>query len=160
MSNQTKQLSNKHNQFLQNKEHLLNNLLNKELQGLEINKYQFSVENTMEKLGLDDDLIQELIEEFVSQILENKSLFLIYIEDLKKNKTLGKKLDYTNLRDLAHKNLGVAKNLRIYNAKVLLNELMTQDDLKYLSACLDALEICVIKLNPEIALSILEKEIE
>ncbi|MEJ2373430.1 MAG: hypothetical protein P8Y16_06520, partial [Sulfurimonas sp.] len=58
-------------------------------------------------------------------------------------------LDYIPFRELAHKNLGVARNLRIQDAQVLLYELMKKDDLDYLVTCLEALKYCAIKLNPK-----------
>ena len=134
--------------YLNNANFVYKKNLEGKLKPLGINNYKYSIDKAMNELGLDYDLIQELIEEFVLQIIDNKSLFLNYIEQLKINK---KKFDYTNLRDLAHKNLGVARNLRIDDAQILLNELMTKEDLDYLRVCVETLEACIIKLKPEIA---------
>ena len=59
-----------------------------------------------------------------------------------------KTLDFENIRNLAHKNLGVARNLRIVDAQILLTILMKDDDLDYMRVCAKALEISAMKLNP------------
>ena len=114
---------------------------------LNIVNYKYSIEKAIVELGLDNDLILELIEEFVLQIIRAKDVFLAYIDDLKKKQNSNMRLDYTELRDLAHKNLGVARNLRIDDTQKVLNELMTKDDLDYLRTCVYVLEDCIEKLN-------------
>ena len=59
--------------------------------------------------------------------------------------------DLIEFHELAHKNLGVARNLRIKDAEKILYHMMKKDDLKYLEACLIALEASAILLKPECA---------
>ncbi len=118
---------------------------------IDIVNYKYSSSEAILELGLDDELIQDLIEDFVIQIVKYKPIFLMHIDKLRKKEKSGKVLDYTTLRDLAHKNLGVARNLRISDVQYILNELMKKDDLDYLEVCTKALESCVIKLKPEVA---------
>ncbi len=114
---------------------------------LEMHNYQYSPNEAIEELGLDLDLVNQLVEDYVIQILKSKVLFISHLQELKSSK----KLDYTPLRELAHKNLGVARNLRIEDAKKVLEELMKADDLDYLCACIEALESCAIRLRPKCA---------
>ncbi len=118
---------------------------------LEIDTYRYNIVSAIEELGLDADLIEHLIEDYVAQIIKNKLLFDAYIEELKENQNESLELDYTPLRELAHKNLGVARNLRIEDGKKVLEELMREDDLSYLTRCIEALEICAIRLKPKCA---------
>jgi len=112
---------------------------------LDIVDYEYSIDKATLELGLDNELVLELIEEFVSQIISAKDIFLSNIDDLKNKQNSNMKLDYTELRDLAHKNLGVARNLRIDDTQKVLNELMTKDDLDYLRICVEVLEDCIEK---------------
>ncbi|MEA2073142.1 MAG: hypothetical protein U9O86_06110 [Campylobacterota bacterium] len=105
----------------------------------------------MEELGLDDELIHQLVEDYVIQILKAISVFEEYIFELQSSKDAKSKLDYTLLRELAHKNLGVARNLRIKDAEILLHDLMKKDDLEHLYICLETLRSCAIVLKPECA---------
>ena len=114
---------------------------------LNIVDYKYSIDKAILELGLDNELISELIEEFVLQIVNSRDIFLAYIDDLKKKQNSNIELDYTDLRDLAHKNLGVARNLRIDDAQKVLNELMTKDDLEYLRTCVEVLQDCIEKLK-------------
>ena len=123
----------------------------KELSSLDIYDYTYSTSEAIDELGLDDELIHQLLEDYVSQILNTKSQFKKYINNLKELSQSNKELDYTPLRELAHKNLGVARNLRIKDGEILLNELMKKDDLTYLEYCLSALVACAIKLKPSCA---------
>ena len=52
------------------------------------------------------------------------------------------------LRDLAHKNLGVARNLRIRNSEKLLEKIMTEDDLNYIEKCVECLFARAVLLKP------------
>jgi hypothetical protein len=62
-----------------------------------------------------------------------------------------------DLKNLAHKNLGVARNLRIEDAQVLLSELMyNHTDFEYLKNCIEALMACTFKLNPPYAYDVLK----
>ena len=120
-------------------------LVEHELLHLKLEKYssEYSSANAVEALGLDEELVNELVEDYVAQMIKSLVQFEVKLEELEESK----KPDYTPFRELAHKNLGVARNLRIENAEVLLYELMTQENLDYLMACLEALEVSTIKLN-------------
>ncbi len=117
----------------------------------EISDYIYNVDEATWELGLDSDLINQLIEDYVIQILKSKVLFSEYLQKLQEVEEVSGELDYTQLRDLAHKNLGVARNLRIKDAIKILDELMKKDDLKYLALCIEALESCAIRLKPKCA---------
>ena len=127
------------------------NALADELSNLNISTYKYSITYAVDELGLDEELIQSLVEDFVAQIIKAKPIFLMHISDLKKCQTNNQALDYTLLRNLAHKNLGVARNLRIEHIQKILNELMTKDNLEYLEICTKTLESCIIMLQPEVA---------
>ena len=138
-------------EYLFNANKVSKKALERELKELDISGYEYSTEEAIEGLGLDDEMIQDLVEDFVTQIIKYKPLFLMYIDELRKREKNSQTLDYTNLRELAHKNLGVARNLRIEDAQKILHELMSKDDLNYLEVCANALEACLIQLKPEIA---------
>jgi len=114
-------------------------------------EYAYSDDEAIEELGLDDELIHQLVEDYVIQILNTISQFAEFIYDLQAKKDARQELDYTELRELAHKNLGVARNLRIKDAETLLHDLMKKDDLEHLFICLETLRACAIRLKPECA---------
>ncbi len=118
---------------------------------LQIHNYKYIPEIAVEELGLEIDLVNQLVEDYVIQILKSKAIFLGYIQGMKMAKEKSKELDYTPLKNLAHKNLGVARNLRIKDAIKVLDEIMKKDDLEYLALCIEALEFCAIRLNPKCA---------
>ncbi len=150
----TKELSKEEElkEYFQRADKISKKILSKELKELDILEYKYSSEEAVMELGLDKEMVQDLLEDFVIQIIKYKPIFLMYIEELKKRDKNSQQLDYTKLRDLAHKNLGVARNLRIVDAQKILHELMKKDDLNYLEKCANVLEACIIKLNPEVAL--------
>ena len=113
--------------------------------------YKYTTDIAVEELGLDDELVNQLVEDYVIQIIKSKAVFLDYLDLLKKQDMNHENLDYINFRELAHKNLGVARNLRIEDAQKLIYELMTKDDLNYLRECLEVLIACAIKLKPRLA---------
>jgi len=113
--------------------------------------YKYSSKEAKDALGLEEELIYELIDDYVNQIIRSVPKFLEYIQKLENDKSLGKELDYSELRDLTHKNLGVAHNLRIRNAEILLREIMIKDDLKYLKSSVKCLELYAVKLAPDCA---------
>jgi len=113
--------------------------------------YRYSDVEAVEELGLDEELIHQLIEDYISQIIKSIVVFEEMLYTLQSRVDAKQELDYTELRELAHKNLGVARNLRIKDAEVLLNDLMKKDDLEYLFLCIEVLRACTIKLNPEYA---------
>jgi hypothetical protein len=125
--------------------------LKKHFSTLEIDNYKYTNTEAIEELGLDDDLINQLVEDYVTQIIKTKPLFIEHLETLKKKKETAQTLDYTPLRELAHKNLGVARNLRIIDGTKILYELMKKDDLDYLELCIKALKCTAVRLSPKCA---------
>ena len=118
---------------------------------LQIDNYEYSANEAIEELGLDSDLVNQLIEDYVIQVLKSKALFVQYLQELKTAQKNLKNLNYTPLKELTHKNLGVARNLRIKDGIKILDELMEKDDLDYLTLCVKALEFCAIRLKPKCA---------
>jgi len=110
--------------------------------------YRYSIDEAQEELGLDCELTEELVKDYVSQIIKATIVFQEQIFALQNKLDAKGKLDYTELRELAHKNLGVARNLRIKDAEQLLYDLMKKDDLEYLFRCVEVLRACAIKLSP------------
>lgn len=131
------------------------NLFMNDLSNLEIKNYQYTPDKAIEELGLDSVLINQLVEDYVNQIIKSKDSFIKHIEKLQYDKKNAKELDYKDLRELAHKNLGVARNLRIEDAQKLLYKIMKVDDLEYISKCLEALIASAIILKPKFAYEIL-----
>ena len=124
-------------------------LFNDELKNLDIYKYKYKSDVAVEELGLDAELVDQLVEDYVGQILKASTYFIKYINELQDDKSNNKELDYTDLRELAHKNLGVARNLRIENARKLLYRIMKEDDLDYILKCLDGLMVSTVMLKPQ-----------
>ncbi len=132
-------------------------LIRNELSDLNLSEYIYTPAQAVEELGLDEALINELLADYVSQVIKSLVQFEVELDDLQKSKNNNEiKLDYTLFRELAHKNLGVARNLRIKNAEILLYEMMKREDLDYLMICLEALEVSTIKLNTEVAYNTLK----
>lgn len=115
---------------------------------LNISDYNYDVSEAVRELSLDDETVRQLIEDYVIQILKSKISFYRYIHELKKDELEGKPLDYTDIKNLAHKNLGVVRNLRIKDAEKLLEVIMHNENLDYLRLCVKALEISAVKLHP------------
>ncbi len=126
-------------------------LYKKDLKYLKIDNYEYDPDEAIEELGLDLDLINQLLEDYTRQIIISQTIFLEHIKQLQENKKNNISLDYTPLRDFAHKNLGVARNLRIEDAEKILFRMMKDDDLEYLLKYLDALIASTIILKPECA---------
>lgn len=122
-----------------------------ELKDLQIDGYVYVSNEAVEELGLDDALVHHLVEDYVAQILKSVYIFADLLLALKIARKEQVVLNYLPLRELAHKNLGVARNLRIKDAEKLLFELMKKDDLEYLEICTQALQACAIKLKPACA---------
>ncbi len=115
-----------------------------------LSNYIYSVTEAENELGLEEELIIQLTEDYITQIFKASDVFKNLIHNIRKNKDKKNKL--IELRDLAHKNLGVVRNLHIKDAQVLLNDLLTKhDDLDHLEDCVKALNACAFKLNPEYA---------
>ena len=115
------------------------------------NNYRYDDSEAIEELGLDEELIHQLLEDYVVQIIKSSITFEKLIDSLKSKKERQESLNYTELRDLAHKNLGVARNLRIKDSETLLTILMKEDNLVDLLKCVKVLRSSAIKLKPECA---------
>jgi len=122
-----------------------------ELNQLQIGNYKYEAKDAIEELGITSDLVHQLVEDYVVQIIKSEVHFLNIINELKKDEQNQKELDYTELRELIHKNLGVARNLRIKDAQTILEEMMGKEDLIYLSYAVNALYACAVKLKPTCA---------
>jgi len=121
-----------------------------------LKNYTYNPKIAAEELGLDEELVGELINDYISQILNTHHQFDNLINNILELHSIDKDMKMIELRNLAHKNLGVAKNLRIEDACIILNDLMIQDDIEYLQDCVNALEACAFKLNPNYAFSVLQ----
>ena len=111
-------------------------------------EYKYSSQEAMEELGIDDELVEELVEDYVAQIIKDVIQLEEMLYILQAKVDAKEELNYVEFRELAHKNLGVARNLRIKDAVVLLGELMKKDDLEYLFNCIETLRACAIRLKP------------
>lgn len=138
-------------EFIDKNRLISDGLVDKKFRHLCVNNYNYTTDFAVKELGLEDELINQLVEDYVIQIIKSKTAFLNYLDLLRQQESNGETLDYSSFRELAHKNLGVARNLRIEDAQKLLNELMTQDDLDYLNECLEILISCAVKLKPRLA---------
>jgi len=134
--------------LLKNAQHLCCDFFN--------DRYDYCDQEAVEELGLESELIDQLVEDYVIQVIKSTELFREYIEKLKQEQKENKTLDFTPLRELAHKNLGVARNLRIKDSEEILLKLMKQDNLEEFAHYVDILEACVIRLKPSIAYSSLK----
>ena len=110
--------------------------------------YEYSPTEAIAELGVELDLVDHLVEDYVIQIIKSDAVFREYLATLKEAKVNNKDLDYTAFRNLAHKNLGVARNLRIKDSAQILEDLLKKDDLVYLENSLEVLKASAIKLNP------------
>jgi hypothetical protein len=119
-------------------------------------EYKYNVTEAMDELGLDDELIYHLVEDYVAQIIKSIANFERLIYELQNAKDAKKELDYTELRELAHKNLGVARNLRIKDGEEVLYHLMHDDELEYLFTCVEALHASAVCLKPECAFNTIQ----
>ena len=137
--------------LLLNAREVCENLSYTELKKLDINSYAYSPQEAIEELGLDEELVHQLLEDYVIQILKSINQFNLYIDMIRSSNNQTSDSSYVNLRELAHKNLGVARNLRIKDAEKILYILMKEDDLNHLEICVKALQSCAIKLKPECA---------
>ncbi len=119
---------------------------------LDFSSYKYSLNEAKNELGLDEEFIVQLIDDYIAQIFKANNIFEDLILNLRKQNYDDKKIILIQLHDLAHKNLGVVKNLHIKDAQILLNDLMTQHhDLNHLEDCVKGLQACAFKLNPEYA---------
>lgn len=126
------------------------------LRDLQIQNYKYDISIAVRELGLNKELVTQLVDDYVAQVIKAVVQFEDYLSMLQNSQDNNNDLDYTAFRELAHKNLGVARNLRIKDAEILLYELMKKDDLEYLLACLEALKVCAVKLRPKCAFDTLK----
>jgi hypothetical protein len=121
---------------------------------------EYNCDEASEQLGLSHELIDELLEDYVEQILRTNGEFHLHLSDMWQDQFFGKELDYMPLRDLAHKNLGVAKNLRIQTAIEILNALEKEQNLHKISQLLNLLLISAIRLKPKKACESMFESVE
>jgi HPt (histidine-containing phosphotransfer) domain-containing protein len=138
-----------HESLYKQAQKICHEMFSEELAHLKIDESTHDVTLAIEELGLDQELVEQLIEDYVEQVIKSIVQFEKHLRGLQELKASELRLDYTQFRELAHKNLGVARNLRVQDAQVLLYELMKKDDLDYLVTCLEALKYCTIKLHPK-----------
>jgi hypothetical protein len=113
--------------------------------------YIYSPQEASQELDLESELVQQLVNEYVIQLLQANISFRAYLKELKQFKENNQVLNFTPFQNLAHKNLGVARNLRIKDCEDILYGMMGEDNLDYLSVLIDVLESCAIKLSPTTA---------
>jgi len=142
--------------LLKNALDVLDTLLSNKLSHLDIKNYHYDASIAVEELGIDEELVMQLLDDYVAQTIKSILQFEEHMLILKGSRSKDQSMDYTPFRELAHKNLGVARNLRIKDAEILLYELMKKDDLEYLITCLEALKACSIRLSPECAYNTLK----
>ena len=136
-----------HESLYKQAQKICHEMFSHELANLKMEESAHDLTPAMEELGLEQELIEQLIEDYVEQVIKSIVQFEKHLKGLQELKESELRLDYTQFRELAHKNLGVARNLRIQDAQVLLYELMKKDDLDYLVTCLEALKYCTIKIT-------------
>jgi len=121
-----------------------------------LSNYVYSIVEAENELGLDEELITQLIEDYITQIFKANDKFKNLISSIYEKDGVDKNTKLNELHDLAHKNYGVVRNLHIKDAQILLNDLMSKhDDLNHLKDCVKALQACAYKLNPEYAFNTL-----
>lgn len=118
--------------------------------------YRYDGQEAVDELGLDDELIHQLVEDYVVQILTSITQFEEIMQTLHTEVSNKQAPNYTPFQELVHKNLGVARNLRIKDAESLLSDMMRKEDLKHLDFCLKVLESCAIRLKPRCAYNTLK----
>ncbi len=111
--------------------------------------YKYNVHEAMSELGLDEDTVYELLDDYVKQILVTNKEFIDIISYMWEKQFLGEEFSFQPCLNMVHKNLGVAKNLRIADAVLILSEIKKQKDVESISLYLDALVSCAIKLRPK-----------
>jgi len=120
-------------------------------------EYVYDYSKPVDELGLDKELIIQLIQDYISQIFKSYNLFYEILEGLSQNQEALRESKSIELKNLSHKNLGVARNLRIDDAQVLLTYLMNNhENLEYLEEYIEALMACAFKLNPSYAYDVLK----
>ena len=128
---------------------LNNNLFLNELKEMDIQNYSYTPSEAIEGLGLELEEINHLIDDYVIQIVKSNMIFIQYLNELQSCKDKQEVMNFTPLQELAHKNLGVARNLRIHDAQKLLYSIMKEEDLSHIFLCLEGLFACVTILRPQ-----------
>ena len=118
--------------------------------------YSYNEKEALEELGIDSGLLHQLLEDFTFQIIASNITLHKQINLLKKEKLYAQELDFTPFRNTIHKNLGVARNLRIKDSIEILNTLMIEDDLEKIEMLLEVLEASALKLKPQKAYETLQ----
>jgi len=99
--------------------------------------YRYNPQVASDELGLPVDLIEEFIEDFISQAHEFKDdLYIALNED-----------DFDNVKILSHKLKGVAANLRIEDALEVLTTINTSDDFDVIKMNMDTFYLLIDKLS-------------
>jgi len=140
---------------IQNISNICKKQTHKKFSELDLCDYHYAIDQAIADLDLDEELIEEFLDAYVMQILDVVPQFEEYFEELRNNDHTMILFDYSYIRNLAHKNLGVARNLRIKDAEKLLTVMMKTENLEYLELCLDALILFAIRLRPQTAYNIL-----
>lgn len=110
--------------------------------------YSYDDKEALEELGIESELIHELLEDFTIQLIQSNIHLHSKLNLLKKEEFCSKELDFSSFRDTIHKNLGVARNLRIKDSIEVLSKLIKESDLEKITMLLELLEACAIKLKP------------
>jgi len=126
---------------------------------LDICDYKYTTDEAVKELCIDEDTVNTILNEYIKQLYDSLFIFDIMIKRLKLDQSLNKELNYTPLRELAHKNLGVARNLRIKDAEKLLTAIMHSDDLELIEISLDMLQYTTIRLDPELSYDVIKSVI-
>lgn len=122
----------------------------------ELSNYKYDLCEAENELGLEKELISQLIEDYITQIFKANDTFKNLLSSIYEKNCVDKQNKLDELHDLAHKNLGVVRNLHIKDAQILINDLMIKhNDLNHLKDCVKALQACAFKLNPEYAFNTL-----
>lgn len=114
--------------------------------------YIYETKEAAQELGLEEELIEELIEDYIAQVFKTNIEFTNLISSMWEKNFLNTEYSLEPLMNLIHKSLGVAKNLRIKDAVFILSAIQEQNDLEIISIYLDTLVNCTIKLRPKQAI--------
>jgi len=135
-------------EMLSNTQKISDKIFLENLKTLDIKNYTYTPDLAIEELGVDLELMNQLIEDYVIQIIKSCIHFMEFLAELQDLKKYTTNLDYKILRDLAHKNLGVARNLRIEDAIKLLERIMKESDLDFITKCVECLFVRGVLLQP------------
>jgi len=119
-------------------------------------QYTYNDKEALEELGIESELLHQLLEDFTIQIIESNVTLHKKVSLLKKEQLHKEELDFTPFKDMIHKNLGVARNLRIKDFTEVLTELMVETNLQRIEKLLEVLEACALNLKPVQAYEALE----